>query len=184
MIPRSSSTCLAMFADLASRYPLTSMMADKIPQTTLELDGFGGRIDPLLRMAGSICFCEHCLAQAQKDGVDLKAAQRMALELGEASRKIPQHVREALKDDLKGDTEIPLFLIENPLFADVLRWRMDCVVRFLATGPRDRTGDPAGDKDQRGAGAAGQDRARRGQPARLAGGAVLPEICAGAGYAA
>ncbi len=130
--PEVQQYCLAMFTDLVTRYPLTSVMADKIPQTTLELDGFGGRIDPLLRMAGSICFCEHCLVQAQKDGVDLQAARKMALELGEASRKIPQHVREALKEDLKGDTEIPLFLIENPLFAEVLRWRMDCVVQFLA----------------------------------------------------
>ena len=112
--------------------PVTSVMADKIPQTTLELDGFGGRIDPLLRMMGSICFCEHCLAQAQKDGVDLRTARKMALELGEDSRKIPQYVREMLREDLKGDTEIPLFLVENPLIAEVLRWRMDCVVRFLA----------------------------------------------------
>jgi hypothetical protein len=130
--PEVQKYILAMFTDLVTRYPLTSVMADKIPQTTLELDGFGGRIDPLLRMTGSICFCEHCKSQAQKDGIDLKAAQVLALELGEAARKMPQHVREALKEDLKGDTEIPLFLIENPLFAEVLRWRVDCAVRFLA----------------------------------------------------
>lgn len=123
---------LAMFTNLVKHYPLSSVMADKIPQTVLELDSLGGRIDPLLRMVGSICFCSHCHEQAQKDGVDLKGAQKLALELGEASRKVPQYIREALRDDLKGDTEIPLFLIENPIFADVLRWRMDCVVRFLA----------------------------------------------------
>ena len=130
--PEVQKYVLAMFTDMVSRYPMTSVMADKIPQTTLELDGFGGRIDPLLRMAGSLCFCDHCMAQAQNDGIDLKGAKKLSLELGDASRKMPQYVRDALKDNLKGDTEIPLFLIENPVFAEVLRWRMDCTVRFLA----------------------------------------------------
>jgi hypothetical protein len=44
---------------------------------------------------------------------------------------VSQQVRSALADDLRGDTEVPLFLLEEPLFADVLRWRMGCVARFL-----------------------------------------------------
>ncbi len=122
---------LAMVKDLVGRYPLSSVMLDKIPQSQLELSTFGGRIDPLLRLVGSICFCEHCLAQAERDGVDLAAAKARALEIGEASRKVPQHVREVLAGDLQGDTEIPLFLLEEPLFARVLQWRIECMVRFL-----------------------------------------------------
>jgi hypothetical protein len=130
--PEVQKYCLAMFRDLATRYPLSSVMADKIPQSMLELEGLGGRIDPLLRLVGSICFCEHCIAQAQKDGVDLAGAKRRALEIAEASRKVPQYVREALADELQGDTEIPLLLLEEPLFADVLNWRIQCVVHFLS----------------------------------------------------
>jgi hypothetical protein len=123
--------CLSMFRELATRYPIVELMADKIPQSQLELVSFGGLIDPLLRLCGSICFCEHCLAQAARDGVDLAGAKRRALEVAEASRTVGQHVRAALQDDLRGDTEIPLFLVEEPLFAEVLRWRMRCIVRFF-----------------------------------------------------
>ena len=119
--PDVQQFCLAMFRDLATRYPVTSLMADKIPQSMLELSTFGGRIDPLLRLVGSICFCEHCMAQAEKDGIDLRAAKQRALEVADASRKVPQY----------GDTEIPLFLLEEPIFAEVLNWRIQCVVRFL-----------------------------------------------------
>jgi hypothetical protein len=131
--PEVQKFCLAMARDLAGRYPLGSIMADKIPQSMLELDSFGGRIDPLLRLVGSICFCEHCMAQATADGVDLRAAHQRALEVAEASRKVPQYVRDALVDELHGDTEAPLFLLEEPLFAEVLRWRMRCVAQFLKT---------------------------------------------------
>ena len=54
-----------------------------------------------------------------------------ALEIAEASRNLPQYVLEALSEDLQGDTETPLFLLEEPLFADVLRWRTRCVAHFL-----------------------------------------------------
>jgi uncharacterized lipoprotein YddW (UPF0748 family) len=130
--PEVQKFCLAMFRDLVTRYPLASLMADKIPQSMLELDAFGGRIDPLLRLVGSICFCEHCMAQSKKDRIDLASAQQIALAVAEASRKVPQYVREALADDLRGDTETPQFLLEHPLFAQVLQWRIECVVRFLS----------------------------------------------------
>jgi hypothetical protein len=123
---------LAMFRDLVTRYPLTSVMADKIPQSMLELDTLGGRIDPLLRLVGSICFCEHCVAQAEKDGIERHAVKQRALQIAEATRKVPQYVIESLAGDLHGDTEIPLFLLEEPEFAEVLKWRIQCVVRFLS----------------------------------------------------
>jgi hypothetical protein len=129
--PQVQQYTLAMFRDLVTRYPLASVMADKIPQSMLELDTFGGRIDPLLRLVGSICFCEHCMAQAEKDGIDLRAVKQRALQIAEATRRLPQHIIESLADDLHGDTEIPLFLLEEPAFADVLKWRIQCVVRFL-----------------------------------------------------
>jgi hypothetical protein len=130
--PEVQKFCLAMFRDMVTRYPLTSVMADKIPQSMLELDTFGGRIDPLLRLTGSICFCEHCMAQAQKDGIDLATVKQRALEIAEASRKVPQYAFQALASEYHGDIEVPLFLLEEPEFADVLRWRIQCVVRFLA----------------------------------------------------
>lgn len=130
--PEVQQYVLAMFRDLVTRYPLSSVMADKIPQAMLELDTFGGRIDPLLRLTGSICFCEHCVEQARKDGIDLAAVKQRALQIADATRKVPQYVIDALAGDLHGDTEIPLFLLEEPEFAEVLKWRIQCVVRFLA----------------------------------------------------
>ena len=93
--PEVQQYILAMVRNLVSCYPLASVMADKIPQSMLELDSFAGRIDPLLRLVGSICFCEPCQAQAAEDGIDLRAAQHRALEIAEASRKVPQFVRES-----------------------------------------------------------------------------------------
>ncbi len=130
--PEVQKYCWGMFRDLVSHYPLASVMADKIPQSMLELNSFAGRIDPLLRLAGSICFCEHCMKQAREDGVDLAEAKKILLQVADSSRKVPQWAREAMPDDLRGDTEIPLFLLEEPLIMDILRWRIDCIVRFLA----------------------------------------------------
>jgi len=129
--PHVTQFCKGMFREIVQRYPVVSVMVDKIPQSQLELEAFSGRIDPLLRLCGSICFCQYCLIQARRDGLDLEAVRRRALEIGEHSRKISQHVRAALAEELRGDTEIPLLLLEEPVFADVLRWRVDCVVRFL-----------------------------------------------------
>ena len=130
--PEARKFVHAMVRDLVGRYPLSSVMLDKIPQSMLELRTFGGLIDPLLRFVGSICFCEHCMSQAKRDGVDLAAAQQRAVEIADASREVPQYVRESLANELHGDTEIPLFLLEEPLFADVLRWRMARMGRFVS----------------------------------------------------
>ena len=123
--------CLAMMRDMASRYGLVSVMLDKTPQAMLESRSSGGRIDPLLRLVGSLCFCEHCMAQAEHDGIDLEGARTLSLQVAEASRKVPQYVREALADELRGDMEAPLFLLEEPTIVRVLQWRVECVVRFL-----------------------------------------------------
>ena len=92
--PEVQKYVLAMFRDQVTRYPLAGIMADKIPQSMLELDALSGRIDPLLRLVGSICFCEHCQAQAQKDGIDLRVLKQRALQIAEGSRKVPQFVIE------------------------------------------------------------------------------------------
>jgi len=130
--PNVTGFCVAMARELMGRYPLAGIMADKIPQAQMEATTLAGHVDPLLRLCASICFCEHCLNQAKRDGLDLGEARRRALEIADASRKVGQHVRSALADDLRGDTEVPLFLLEEPLFAQVLRWRMHCVSRFLS----------------------------------------------------
>jgi hypothetical protein len=72
------------------------------------------------------------MAQAQKYGIDLRAVRQRALTIADATRKLPQYVIESLAGDLHGDTEIPLFLLEEPEFAEVLKWRIQCVVRFLS----------------------------------------------------
>jgi hypothetical protein len=59
------------------------------------------------------------------------------LELGRRSLALPPHIVNALAEDLKGDTEIPLLLLDEPWIADVLRFRIECIKSFLRQA-RDR----------------------------------------------
>jgi hypothetical protein len=119
-------------SEVAERYEVTEIMLDKIPQLCLEIDAFGGsRIDPVLRTLGSICYCGHCVAAAKKYGLDLEACRRKSLELAAKCLAIPPHVVSSQRDDLKGDTEIPLLLLDEPWILDILRFRIDCIRGFI-----------------------------------------------------
>ena len=59
--PEVREYSLRICQEIAERYDLDEIMLDKIPQAHLEMDAIAGiRIDPVLRILGSICFCEHC----------------------------------------------------------------------------------------------------------------------------
>jgi hypothetical protein len=119
-------------SEVAERYEVTEIMLDKIPQLCLEIDAFGGtRIDPVLRTLGSICYCGHCVAAAKTYGLDLSGCRRKSLELAAKCLAIPPHVVCSQRDDLKGDTEIPLLLLDEPWISDILRFRIDCIRRFI-----------------------------------------------------
>ncbi len=122
---------LRICEELLERYAFNEVMLDKIPQTCLELNAFAGRIDPVLRVVGSFCFCPHCVRAARSAGLALEDCKEQARALAAQSLAIPPHVINALEDDLRGDTEAPLLLLDNPWIADVLRWRMACVQEFL-----------------------------------------------------
>ena len=129
--PQVREYSLRVCEELAERYELDELMLDKIPQTCMEIDTFSGRVDPVLRVVGSFCFCPHCVAAAGEADIDLAACREKALALAARSLAIPPHVVNALEDDLKGDTEAPLLLLDNPWIVDVLRWRMECIRGFL-----------------------------------------------------
>ena len=129
--PEVREYSLRICEELVERYPFDEIMLDKIPQTCLELNAFAGRIDPVLRVVGSFCFCPHCVRAAAAAGLDLEQCREQARALAAQSLAIPPHVIAALEDDLKGDTEAPLLILDNPWIADVLRWRMACVREFL-----------------------------------------------------
>jgi len=119
-------------AELAERYDLDEIMLDKIPQAHLEMDAIAGiRIDPVLRILGSICFCEYCRKAAAANGIDLADCQKKALQLGERCLAIPPHVTNNLKSELRGDNEAPLLLLDNPWLTDLLRWRHECIQSFM-----------------------------------------------------
>jgi len=122
---------LRVCAELAERYDLREVMLDKIPQLCMEVDTLAGRVDPVLRVLGSFCFCNHCVRVAAEAGIDLEDCRRRALELAARSLAIPPHVVNAQRDELKGDTEIPLLLLDHPWIADLLRLRIDSIRRFL-----------------------------------------------------
>jgi len=113
----------AMVRDIVSRYEIDALMLDKIPQTMLEQSAFGGFFDPPLRTVGSFCFCEHCIARAAKSGLDLAHVRAKAREIADRSLRIPPHIIASLSDQLVGDTEIPLLLLEEPLIYKMLDFR-------------------------------------------------------------
>jgi len=120
-----------MIEDIASRYEVDAILLDKMPQTMLEQDAFNGRINPLLRVVGSFCFCEHCQQAASERGLDLSAVKDRCTEIAHKSLRIPQHTIEALRDHLAGDTEVPQLLIDEPLIYDMLQFRFDCVTDYI-----------------------------------------------------
>jgi hypothetical protein len=129
--PEVRKYSLAVTEDITRRYEISSIMADKIPQAVLELNVFSGRVDPLVRTLGSICFCEHCIKEAKKAGIDLEEVRKRAIEIADHSRRIPPHIVNALHDELKGDHEVPLFFLEEPIFYEVMKWRIETTVSFL-----------------------------------------------------
>ena len=129
--PEVREYSLRVIAEIAERYDVTEIMLDKIPQLCLEINSLSGRIDPVLRVLGSFCFCEHCIAAAAGRGIDLRACRGKSRAIAARSLAIPPHVVNALADDLKGDTEVPLLLLDRPWIVDVLRFRIDCIRDFL-----------------------------------------------------
>jgi hypothetical protein len=122
---------LAMVRDIVSRYPIDALMLDKIPQVMLERSAFSGLFDPPLRVAGSICFCEHCVARAKLSDLDLNEVRARCVEIAARSLRVPPHTIENLADQLSGDTEIPLLLLEEPLLYRGLKFRIDASVAFV-----------------------------------------------------
>jgi len=122
---------LRICEEIAERYDVGEIMLDKIPQLCLEVNTFAGRIDPVLRVLGSFCFCPHCTTAARQAGIDLEACREKALTLASESLAIPPHVVNAQADELKGDTEVPLLLLDHPWIMELLRFRIECIRRFL-----------------------------------------------------
>jgi len=120
-----------MTRDVVETYGVDVVEVDKIPQTVLELNTFAGRMDPIVRFVGSFCFCEHCHAKAAELGFDLRAIKKHARKLVDASLRIPPHVINRLADDLQGDSEIPLLLVDEPMMYDLLRIRLLTVRRYM-----------------------------------------------------
>lgn len=131
--PQVREYSLCVCSEIAERYDVSELMLDKIPQLCIEVDALGGmRIDPVLRTVGSFCFCQECVAAAGRFGIDLESCRAKALELATRSLAIPPHVVSSRRDELKGDTEIPLLMFDEPWITDILRFRMDSTRRFLA----------------------------------------------------
>jgi hypothetical protein len=121
----------AMIRDVVGRYDIDAVMMDKIPQTMLETSALSGLFDPPLRTVGSFCFCQHCKKRAEESGLDLEEVRAKAIEIADRSLRIPPHIVAALSDQLMGDTEIPLLLLEEPLLYRMLDFRFETAVEFV-----------------------------------------------------
>lgn len=122
----------AMVRDIVGRYKIDGLLLDKIPQTMLEQYAFSGLFDAPLRTVGSFCFCEHCISAAERWDLDLNEVRARCLEIAARSLRVPPHVIASLQDQLIGDTEIPLLLLEEPLIQRMLQFRFDSAVRFVS----------------------------------------------------
>ncbi|HXK58848.1 MAG TPA: hypothetical protein PLP42_03045 [Acidobacteriota bacterium] len=122
----------AMVRELVCRYPIQGIMLDKIPQAQLELRAQNGLFDPPLRTVGSFCFCSHCQARAARSDLDLEAVRRRCLEIARRSLDVPPYLVAAQEAQLVGDTEIPLLLLEEPLIYQMLQFRFETAVEFVA----------------------------------------------------
>lgn len=121
----------AMVRDIVGRYDVDALMLDKIPQTMLEQHAFSGIFDPPLRTVGSFCFCEHCKAMAAKKDFDLDEVRARSLEIATRSLRMPPHIIASLSDQLTGDTEIPLLMLEEPLIREMLSFRFNTAIDFV-----------------------------------------------------
>jgi hypothetical protein len=122
---------LAMIQDLVGRYEVDGLMLDKIPQTMLEARAQNGFFDPPLRTVGSFCFCEHCIKRASRSGLDLKEVQSRCREIATRSLRMPPHLIELQAEQLSGDTEIPLLLLEEPLVYQMLQFRFETATEWV-----------------------------------------------------
>ena len=129
--PQVREYSIRVCEEIAQRYEVDELLLDKFPQACLELNSLAGRIDPVLRTVGSFCFSEHAAAAANQRGLDLVAARRKALKLAAESLAIPPHVVQAQAEDLTGDNEIPLLLVDHPWITQVLQSRIDSMRQFL-----------------------------------------------------
>jgi len=129
--PEVREYSLRICEEVVERYEIDELMLDKIPQACLEINALAGRIEPVLRTLGSFCFCPHCVAAAGRAGLDLPAYHQRALALAGKALAIPPHLINAQADELTGDTEIPLLLLDEPWILDILRFRIDSIRNFL-----------------------------------------------------
>jgi len=129
--PEVREYSLRVTAEIAERYDVDEIMFDKIPQTCLEVNSFAGRIDPVLRTLGSLCFSSHAAVAAAKHDVDLWDLRDKALTLAAESLAVPPHLTEAMAADFTGDTGVPLLFLDHPWVPQLLQLRLASVRSFL-----------------------------------------------------
>jgi hypothetical protein len=130
--PKVREYSLRIIEEMAERYGVQEIMLDKIPQSCLEQNAFAGRIEPIMRTLGSLCFCPSCIRAAKEAGIDLLQYRERAIALAGQAMNIPQHLINAQADELNGDTEIPLLMLDNPWILDILNFRLETIRTFLA----------------------------------------------------
>ena len=129
--PEVREYSMRLCEQIVQRYDVDEIMLDKFPQTCLEINSFAGRMDPVLRTLGTLNFSAHAVAAAKRAGIDLEAHRADALKLAAGALAMPEHLINARADELIGDTEIPLLLVDHPWLVEVLNQRMQSIREFL-----------------------------------------------------
>lgn len=128
--PQVREFAFRLAEDIVSRYDIDYLEIDKIPQICMEETAFAGRVEPVLRTVGTFCFCEHCVAEARKRGLDLESVKAIAHKYAADSLSIPPYIVNSLSE-LRADTGIPLLMVDEPLLLEMIRFRIACVFDFL-----------------------------------------------------
>jgi hypothetical protein len=89
----------ALVKDLATNYQLGSIMLESIGFPAGASHGnhhetFGTPIEPVVSELLATCFCDACVANAKKQGIDLTSYRKKVAQIIELSTGMPQHVLE------------------------------------------------------------------------------------------
>lgn len=116
----------AIARELVTRYDVETL------QTCSYLFSNGEpQLHPLLGICLGGCFCENCATQAKRDGLDWQAIKQRVEYFANMLRVTSIEIKEDFLLMQRGDTSAAMWLLEEPLLYQWLRFRCDSNTRFF-----------------------------------------------------
>lgn len=128
--PDVQDYAVALCADIADRYPVRGLLLET-PGWLPYSHGYHHEFaligtNPWLDVNLGLCFCPHCLAGAERAGIDAKGLQQRV------TRRIDGYLRAPLDTPVDiGQHWIQADLVADPELAAFLRWRQSVVTELI-----------------------------------------------------